>query len=290
MATNLTGDIVTAAGNVLVKNANGEWEIANVTSPGVVLTELTDGATFTPPAGSIAHEVFLKGPGDDEFESALYSVPELGASASINIGTEADGTASTFNPAGTGATLTAAAGFKMPAALLESGSKSGAVSYDIDISGWASEGFKAIDFIFSNYTSAENGEGTMFIRVSVDGGSTFRSTAGDYESLDSYSDIQSGTVTEYGNSTAATLIQLGMYVNNVGQDSANRASGMIRFFNPYEDTYHNFIGESSGCEHSNTSFVARTRGTIINGNAIDEVRIFDGADNLSFNYSIVGWY
>ena len=132
----------TGSGQVWVENANGEWEIANVTAPGVVLTVLTVGSgTFTAPPGSVLHKVIASGSGGggggaDSDGSGntgggggqgggtcikFYTSAAMGATASYTVGaggagganTGGTGTAgadTTFNPAGTGATLTAAGG------------------------------------------------------------------------------------------------------------------------------------------------------------------------------------
>ena len=143
MATDFTGTApITGGGQVFVRNANGEWEIANVTAPGVVLTVLTVGSgTFTAPPGSVLHKVIASGSGGggggaDSDGSGntgggggqgggtcikFYTSAAMGATASYTVGaggagganTGGTGTAgadTTFNPAGTGATLTGAGG------------------------------------------------------------------------------------------------------------------------------------------------------------------------------------
>lgn len=149
------------------------WRATASIGPGTVVTELTDGVAFTPPAGSVSHQVHLWGPGDDEPEITNYSQSEMGASATVNIGTEADGTNSTFNPAGSGATLTATAGYPAAWHLLETGSKSGATSYDWDITQWTSYKIIQVDVMSIVYSSYVSTYEDLYLRFSDDGGSTF---------------------------------------------------------------------------------------------------------------------
>lgn len=145
MATDFTGTApITGGGQVFVKNSLGEWEVANVTSPGFVRTVYTSGtaATHTWAPGAIAAKVFVTaggagGGGADCSDSSagcaggggqaggtaikFYTSAEMGATATYTVGTGGaggsstggagtDGTDSTFDPAGTGATLTAEGG------------------------------------------------------------------------------------------------------------------------------------------------------------------------------------
>jgi hypothetical protein len=129
----------TGSGQVWVENSNGEWEIANVTAPGVVRQIFTADGTYTPSPGMILCEVIATGAGggggyartttDGDTAAGgggqaggtaikLYTPAEIGATAAIVIGSggtggEAatptagtDGGTTTFTPTGTGATLT----------------------------------------------------------------------------------------------------------------------------------------------------------------------------------------
>lgn len=77
--------------------------------PGVLVRELTDGVPYVPTPGTRYVKIIGRGGGDAaEDLVAGYSVAEIGANAAVAIGTEAAQGTTSFNPAGSGATASAA--------------------------------------------------------------------------------------------------------------------------------------------------------------------------------------
>ena len=292
MATNYTnspsvGDTVSDNGSV--KRWNGTyWESIAPVGPGVVVTEITDGGTFTPPTGSRWHQVHLWGPGDDEPEIASYTITEMGASASVNIGTEADGTDSTFNPAGTGSTLTAPAGYPVAEVVLASGTVSGTATAEFDLSGYS--GFSSYKLIIHNWYSAHTSEDIMHMQVSTDGGSTYvTSSVYNYHHWYGYEEMTDYTDLSVDASANTTYIDyIGPYVDR-NADSTNIGGGTVYlwgFDGTSKAVVECFAMGNDG--PSSNGYSTTTRGYCDTSGADAFKLVTNSATNMTMVYSLVG--
>ena len=86
------------------------WDPAGALGPGVVSETFSASGTYTAPAGARYFQVFAWGSASGgDIEAATFTPAEMGATASVTIGDGAGSpTNTTFDPVGTGSTLTAA--------------------------------------------------------------------------------------------------------------------------------------------------------------------------------------
>lgn len=283
------GDTTSANGTTLVCIAvdPDQWAPVQWGGPGTVITELSDGVSFTPPEGAISHQVILWPPGDDEAQIAQYTPYEMGASATVNIGTEADGTDSTFNPAGTGATLTAAAGYPGAWHLLDDADHSGATSYDFDITGYTA--YQNIKFILSEVVWATVASyEDLYFRFSDDGGSTFADNGSRLE----YGFTVNDTAGTIGSSSAASTPEV--FIGDA-YSTAYNAYGLtseMTLYRPHGTTHRKFIhfsmsrySSTGNPWHKNFAFHRATTDDITD---VRIVNTYGAPANVSFHLAIYG--
>lgn len=125
----------------------------------------------------------------------------------------------------------------------------------------------------------------LWLRITKDGGTNWRSTAGDY----TWSNLYINTTTGSGNNSSDSEIELN---RNVGNASNEGCSGVIRFFNPSGTSRHKwFIYDGTHVDNSGLPERSMGRGAyILDNNAINGVRLLFSSGNIaSGTFKLLGW-